>query len=67
VVTGAHLSSSIKKNFQSALTQVHQDPWSRPLLARALVDRFVPVSASSYDPIREMVASAHAADFVELR
>jgi ABC-type phosphate/phosphonate transport system substrate-binding protein len=67
VVAGLHLPSSLKKDFQSALTQIHQDPWSRPLLVRALVDRFVPVNASTYDPVREMVAAAQAADFVELR
>ncbi len=44
-----------------------EDPVMRERLALGLVERFVPVDASSYDDIRTMLAFCEAAGFMEIR
>ena len=49
------------------LTSMHEDEAVRERLAIGLVERFVPVDASSYDDIRGMVEACRAAEFMEIR
>ena len=46
---------------------MHEDPAMRERLALGMVERFVPVDASSYDDIRMMLEACEAAGFMEVR
>ena len=50
-----------------SLSLLHEDPIVTESLAEWLVKRFVPVSASSYDDIRRMLAACETANFVEIK
>jgi phosphonate transport system substrate-binding protein len=52
---------------QEVLTTMHEDPAMRERLALGMVERFVPVDASSYDDIRMMRDACEAARFKQIR
>ena len=56
-----------RRQIQTALTALHEDPAMREQLARGLIERFAPVGSSSYDDIRRMLEACEAAGFMELR
>lgn len=67
VVVRRDLSSGSKQELRQALTEVEHDPDGRSCLARAHVQRFVPVDDATYDPIRQMRTVAAAAGVSVLR
>ena len=67
VVAGNHLPKSLTSEVKKILLDMDHDPMAEPELARALVERFEPVSDSSYDDIRRMRAVAEDAQFLTIR
>jgi phosphonate transport system substrate-binding protein len=64
------VSKRVPEELRSSVTEVlvrMGADGSRERLDHALVERFVPVAASSYDDIRMMVEACEAAGFTELR
>jgi phosphonate transport system substrate-binding protein len=65
------VSRRVPEDFREAIREVlvtmADDPEVRVQLGLALVERFVPVDAGSYDDIRRMVDACEAAGFMELR
>lgn len=66
VVAASHLPDSLKTDIRAALLSMGDDPAAREHLAEGLFERFVPVADEDYDDIREMVAAAEAAGFMEI-
>ena len=56
-----------RREIQEVLTTMHEDPALRERLALGMVERFVPVDASSYDDIRMMRDACEAAGFSKIR
>jgi phosphonate transport system substrate-binding protein len=67
VVAACSLPASLKVDLRSALLAMGEDPEARERLAQAFIERFVPVTDSDYDDIRQMLAAAEEAGFTELR
>jgi phosphonate transport system substrate-binding protein len=67
VAVSRRVPLEMRSEIQSVLTTLHQDPVVRARLALGLVERFVPVDASSYDDIRMMRDACEAAGFMQLR
>jgi phosphonate transport system substrate-binding protein len=67
IVAGSHLSKSLKEEVKRILLEMDSDPLARRYLWRALIERFEPVSDSTYDAIRRMRALAEAAQFLTIR
>jgi phosphonate transport system substrate-binding protein len=67
IVAGSHLPTSLKSKVKKVLLEMSDDPAAKPELARALIQRFEPVSDSTYDDIRRMRAVAEAAQFLTIR
>jgi phosphonate transport system substrate-binding protein len=67
VVVSRRLPDGLKADLQAALFDVGDDPAARLHLDHGFVDRYVPVSDSSYDDIRAMRAACEAAGFLVLR
>jgi len=67
VAVSRRVPEDLRKAIRDALLAMHQDPAVRERLTPALVERFVPVDAGSYDDIRMMVDACEAAGFMELR
>jgi phosphonate transport system substrate-binding protein len=67
VVAARRLPEDLKADLRAGLLEMNDDPKAREHLSRGLVDRFVAVTDSTYDDIREMLAAAEAADFLTLR
>ena len=67
VVAGSHLPRSLRHDVTEVLVELGDDPRAMPKLRRALVERFEPVSDSTYDAIRRMRAIVAAAHFLTLR
>lgn len=56
-----------RREIQEVLTTMHEDAVVRERLAVGMVERFVPVDASSYDDIRMMRDACEAAGFTQIR
>src|SRR5437667_6570968 len=67
IVVRASLSTSLKSDLKQALLEMGSNPAARSQLDHALVEKFEPVSDSSYDAIRRMRAAAEAAAFLTIR
>jgi phosphonate transport system substrate-binding protein len=67
IVVGGHLSKSLRVEMKKVLIDMSEDETVRFQLSRALVERFEPVSDSTYDDIRRMRATAEAAQFLTIR
>ena len=57
VVMPAGLDPAQKAQLQSILLNMHEDPEGRAILNELMIDRFVPVTDSAYDSIRDMVSA----------
>ena len=57
----------LRGEIQRVVTTMHEDPAVRERLALGMVERFVPVDASSYDDIRMMRDACVAAGFMAIR
>ena len=67
VVAASSLPDGLKSDLQAALLSMHNDPSMRKRLALGLVERFAPVSDSTYDDLRHMLRVAEDADFLVLK
>jgi len=57
-VVGKHISPAFEAQIRSALLDMYRDPTGQLILAVGLIDRFVAVTDTDYDPIRRMAAQA---------
>jgi phosphonate transport system substrate-binding protein len=67
VVAVRRLPWRLREDIRAVLLAMAEDPAARARLAGGLVERFVPVSDSTYDDIRAMLAAAEAAAFLTIR
>jgi phosphonate transport system substrate-binding protein len=67
VVAAARLSDDLKAEIRRLLVEMAGDPAMRPRLAEGLFERFVAVSDSDYDDIREMSRLSEGLGFTNLR
>lgn len=67
IVANSQLPTSLKQDVQAVLLAIGDDETAKPMLAQGLFKRFVSVTDSDYDPIRDMVSEARATDFMKLR
>jgi phosphonate transport system substrate-binding protein len=67
VVAARRLPERVKADLRSALLGMGRDPAARAPLTRALVEGFTPVTDSTYDDIRRMLAVVETAGFLHLR
>ena len=66
-VVASWLPGPLKAAVRTALATMADEPAGRAALARGMVERFVPVTDSSYDDLRRMRAACAAAGFLTLR
>ncbi len=67
VVAASQLPKATQAAVRSALLAMGDDPVAAEALSLGCVERFAPVTDSTYDDIRHMLAAAEAADFLTLR
>jgi ABC-type phosphate/phosphonate transport system substrate-binding protein len=67
VVAARRLPQTLKADLRTILLEMGDDPAARANLARGFVQGFVPVTDSTYNDIRDMLAAAEAISFVEIR
>jgi phosphonate transport system substrate-binding protein len=67
VAVSKRVPADLRDEIRAVLLAMGEEPSSRERLQLGLVDRFVPVDASSYDDIRMMVDVCESAGFTELR
>jgi phosphonate transport system substrate-binding protein len=67
VVAARQLPGGLKAEVRAILLEMGADPIAKNRLAHGFVDRFAPVTDSTYDDIREMLAAAEAIGFMEIR
>lgn len=66
-VAASRLPASLKSDLATVFQTMDDDPRAKETLARGFVDRFVAVTDSTYDDIREMLAIVEAARFLRLK
>jgi len=66
VVAATRLPTDLKEELRAALLTMDGDAQAKEALGRGLVERFVPVVDSDYDPIRRMLEAAEEIGFVTL-
>lgn len=54
VVVNRDLDPELKKQLKQIFLNAHTDPKGQELLKKMMIDRFVPISDSAYDSVREM-------------
>jgi phosphonate transport system substrate-binding protein len=67
VAVSRRVPEDLREAIQDSLLAIGRDQEVKQRLGVALVDRFVPVDARSYDDIRMMVQACETAGFLELR
>ena len=67
VVAASALPEGMKSDLQAAILTMHREPEIRERLALGFVERFAPVTDSTYDDLRHMLRVAEEADFLVLR
>jgi phosphonate transport system substrate-binding protein len=67
VVAAGHVPPPLQAAMRAALLNMAADPAARAALAAGFVERFVPVTDSTYDDIRHMQAAAEGIGFHTLR
>jgi phosphonate transport system substrate-binding protein len=67
VVVARRLPERLRSELLNVLVEMTDDPAARAILAHAFIERFVPVSDSSYDDIRQMGSAADAAGLFGIR
>jgi phosphonate transport system substrate-binding protein len=67
VVAARRLPDDLKATIQAALLALGDDPVARERLSYGFVERFTPITDSTYDDIRAMLAAAEACGFLTLR
>ena len=67
IAVSKRVPPKLRAEVQRVVTTMHEDQAARERLAVGMVERFVPVDASSYDDIRMMRDLCEAAGFMEIR
>jgi phosphonate transport system substrate-binding protein len=67
VAVSKRVPLELRARLQQIVTTMHEDPDVRERLALGMVERFVPVDASTYDDIRMMRDACEAARFMQVR
>jgi phosphonate transport system substrate-binding protein len=67
VAVSRRVPEGLRDRIRDTLVTMAEDPAVRERLAPALVERFVPVDAGSYDDIRRMLDACEAVGFLHLR
>jgi phosphonate transport system substrate-binding protein len=67
VAVSRRVPEDTREAIRDVLVTMADDPAVRERLGRALVERFVPVDARTYDDIRRMLDACEAAGFLDLR
>lgn len=67
VVAAQQLPDSLKAEVRAVLLEMGDDPVAKKGLAPGFVERFVPVTNSTYDDIRAMLAAAEVISFMTIR
>ncbi len=67
IAVSRRVPEKLRVAIEQAVTTMHEDPEQRARLALGLVERWVPVTAASYDDIRAMRDACEAAGFMRLR
>lgn len=67
VVAARQLPEHIKADVRNVLLAMDEDPDAKTALAHGFVERFVSVTDSTYDDIREMLSAVEVAGFMTLR
>lgn len=67
LVVARHLSESLRAELLGVLLEMGDDPVGRAALSQGFIERFAPVSDSSYGDIRHMLETAEAAGVLTLR
>jgi phosphonate transport system substrate-binding protein len=66
VVAASRLPGRLTTQVRELLVGLGEDPTARPVLDYGLIDRFTPVSDTSYDDIRAMLTTIEAAEWTSL-
>jgi phosphonate transport system substrate-binding protein len=61
LVVARRLPERLRADLRTALLELGEDPRVQPALGQGFIERFVPVSDSSYDDIRHMLRESQAA------
>ncbi len=64
LVVSRSLDADLKKRLQDALIKMHERSWSAELLRAGNIERFVPITDSHYDDIREMYDVVQSQQFL---
>lgn len=67
VAVSKRFDADFRQHVRDVLTSFHESEAGREVLALGTVERFVPVDASDYDDIREMLTACEDAGFMEIR
>src|SRR5262249_160900 len=67
IAVSTNFPGALKEDLRAVILSAHTDPAVRAQLDRGFIDRYVAVSDSSYDDIREMLEACERAHFLELR
>ena len=67
IAVSRRVPADLRTAIGQVVTTMHEDPGQRARLALGFVERWVPVTASSYDDIRAMRDACEAAGFMQLR
>jgi phosphonate transport system substrate-binding protein len=61
------MPDKLKSDIRVGLTEMHTDPVVKARLTEGLIERYVSVTDSVYNDIRDMLAACEAVDFMELK
>jgi ABC-type phosphate/phosphonate transport system substrate-binding protein len=64
-VISRRVPAKLRHDIRDLLLTMHAEPFGRPILDRARLDRFVAADDRDYDPIRAMAANAARVSLVE--
>jgi phosphonate transport system substrate-binding protein len=67
VAVSKRFDAQFREEVRRVLVEFHTTPQGRAILDQGLVEKWVPVEASDYDDIREMVEACEARQFMEIR
>jgi phosphonate transport system substrate-binding protein len=67
VVAAQQLPDSLKAEVRAVLLEMGDDPIAKKGLAPGFVERFAPITNSTYDDIRAMLAAAEVISFMTIR
>jgi phosphonate transport system substrate-binding protein len=67
IAAAMHLSSQLKQDIQTILTELHLAPTSKSYLDSGFIDHFTSIGDADYDDIREMLTLCGQAHFLQIK